>query len=206
MTTCWGRAVQDEGTPPYWPLRQVLRTVAGRHDPAGLAGDLALVAPEIGSSPTRPITSPEERFRVFEAVTEYLVGAAAVAGLLIVLDDVQWADPPTLQLLVHIARAVRSSRLVILATYRDTETRGREAMSSALAALAREDSVTRVRLVGLTEAEVATQLAGLTGSPVAHEVAVTVSRRTQGNPFFVAEAGAGDRHVGSDRNAPGRIR
>jgi len=184
-TVCWGRAVQDDGSPPYWPFRQVVRTLARTHAPGALAGDLALVAPEVG--PTRPITSPEERFRVFEAVTEYLTGAAAENGLLVVLDDVQWADPPTLQLLVHVARAVRDSRLVIVATYRDTESR--DAMSATLAALAREDAVTRVRLVGLTEAEVAAQLTGLTGGPVAEDVAAVVSRRTQGNPFFVAELG-----------------
>src|SRR5258706_16255171 len=69
--TCWSRAVQDDGSPPYWPFRQVLRTLVDRHPPGVLSADLALVAPEVGSGPTRPITSAEERFRVFEAVTEY---------------------------------------------------------------------------------------------------------------------------------------
>src|SRR5438552_3364152 len=61
----WGRVVQDDGSPPYWPFRQVLPALATVHDPGPLTGDLTLVAPEIG--PTRPIMSPEERFRVFEA-------------------------------------------------------------------------------------------------------------------------------------------
>jgi DNA-binding CsgD family transcriptional regulator/tetratricopeptide (TPR) repeat protein len=185
MPVCWGRAVKDEGSPPYWPFRQVVRELVGRHAAGELAKDLAVVAPEVG--PTRPVTTPEERFRVFEAVTEYLTTAAGQDGLLVVLDDLHWADPPTLQLLVHLARAVRSSRLMVMATYRDTETRGREALTSALASLTHD--VTRVRLVGLTVSEVATQLAGLTGAPVAEHVAATVSRRTQGNPFFVAELG-----------------
>ncbi|GAB3869346.1 AAA family ATPase [Kibdelosporangium lantanae] len=184
VPTYWGRAVQDEGSPPYWPFRQVLRALARTHEPADLAADLALVAPEVG--PSRPIASARERFRVFEAVTEYLVGAVDV---LVVLDDVQWADPPTLQLLVHLAQGIRESRVVVVATYRDTETYGREAMSTALAALAREESVTRVRLTGLTETEVATQLTGITGGPVPAEVAARISRRTHGNPFFVAELG-----------------
>jgi DNA-binding CsgD family transcriptional regulator len=184
MTTCWGRAVEDEGSPPYWPFRQVLRVLAKERDPALLSGELALIAPELGSGPTRPITSAEERFRVFEAVAEYLAGAG---GLLIVLDDLQWADPPSLQLLVHLARGIQGSPLMIVATFRDTETR--EALSAALGSLAREETVSRVRLAGLTEAEVADHLAGLTGGPVTDELAASISRRTQGNPFFVAELG-----------------
>ncbi|MEV4316849.1 AAA family ATPase [Actinocrispum sp. NPDC049592] len=186
-TAVWGRAVQDDGSPPYWPFRQVLRTLATRHPAGQLTSDLALIAPEVGAGPTRPITSAEERFRVFEAVTEYLVTAAEADGLLIVLDDVHWADPPTLHLLVHLARSIRSSKLLILAAYRDTE--AHEAMSETLASLSREDTVTRIRLRGLTEAEVATQLAGLTGAPVADDVAAKVTRQSHGNPFFVAELG-----------------
>ncbi len=182
----WGRAVQDDGSPPYWPFRQVLRSLAAHHPAGRLTSDLALIAPELGAGPTRPITSAEERFRVFEAVTEYLVTAAS-DGLVIVLDDVHWADPPTLRLLVHLARSIRSSKLLVLAAYRDTE--AQEAMSETLASLSREDTVTRIRLRGLTESEVATQLASLTGAPVDDVVAAKVTRQSHGNPFFVAELG-----------------
>ncbi|SMD18930.1 ATP-binding protein [Kibdelosporangium aridum] len=85
--------------------------------------------------------SPGERFRVFEAVTEYLTG---VGKVLIVLDHLQWADPPTVQLLVHLARAIGSAPVMILVTYRDTEVS--PALSDGLASLAREETVSRIRL------------------------------------------------------------
>ncbi|ONI87471.1 hypothetical protein ALI144C_08735 [Actinosynnema sp. ALI-1.44] len=178
---CWGRAVQDDGSPSYWPFRQVLKLLARRYAPGALADELALVAPEFGDGPA---TSPEERFRVFEAVTEYLTGLGKV---LMVLDDLQWADPPTMQLLVHLAMAIGTAPVMIVVTYRDTEVR--PALSTALASLVREDTVARIRLGGLTEAEVADQLAGLTETPVDADVVTAVSTRTGGNPFFVAELG-----------------
>jgi predicted ATPase len=108
---------------------------------------------------------------------------------LVVFDDVQWADRASLRLLVHLAMRLGTSRLVVVATYRDTETFGQEPLRSALAALGREQSVTRIRLAGLSEAEVATQLGVVTGRPVPEAVAVAVAGRTGGNPFFVAEIG-----------------
>ncbi|MBE1462246.1 ATP-binding protein [Kibdelosporangium phytohabitans] len=185
--TCWGRAVQDDGSPSYWPFRQVLKLLARRYAPGVLADELALVVPEFGDGPT---TSPEERFRVFEAVTEYLTG---VGKLLIVLDDLQWADQPTLRLLVHLAMAAGTMPLMILVTYRDTEA---EPLSATLAALAREESVSRIRLTGLSEAEVAAQLADLTDTSVDASVAAAISGRTGGNPFFVAEI---SRMLGQER-------
>ncbi|MCE7012127.1 AAA family ATPase [Kibdelosporangium philippinense] len=181
VLTCWGRAVQDDGSPSYWPFRQVLKLLARLYAPGQLAGDLSLLVPEFGDAPAM---SPGERFRVFEAVTEYLTG---VGKVLIVLDDLQWADPPTVQLLVHLARAIGSAPVMILVTYRDTEVP--PALSAALASLAREETVSRIRLTGLSEAEVAVQLTSLTGATVEEDLAAAVSRRTGGNPFFVAELG-----------------
>ncbi|WP_291416375.1 AAA family ATPase, partial [Actinophytocola sp.] len=170
VRTCWGRAADDEGSPPYWLFRQVLRALH-LHGPADLAPEVAGGA--------------EQRFRVFEAVTDLLTAAAEPAGLLVVLDDLQWADPASLRLLAHLARATTTARLAVVATYRDTETGGREPLRQVLATLA--PSVTRLRLVGLTEPEVGTLLAGVTGRPVPADTTAALSRRTQGNPFFVCE-------------------
>jgi DNA-binding CsgD family transcriptional regulator len=106
-----------------------------------------------------------------------------------VLDDVHWADAPSLRLMRHLATGIGASRLVMLATYRDTETGGRDELSAFLAALAREDAVSRIRLTGLSQDEVACQLASVTGSQVAPDLAAAIGRRTHGNPFFVAELG-----------------
>ena len=195
---CWGLATEEEGSPPYWPFRQVVRELSrgGSPGPAADLANLALVAPELVAPElvapvpaAREPAGPERRFGVFEAVTDLLVGAAGPAGLLVVLDDLQWADRASLQLLVHLAPGAAGSRLMVLATYRDTETGGREPFRQALAALARHAPVTRLRLAGLAEAEVAECLAGMTGWPVPASVAAAVTRRTRGNPFFVRELG-----------------
>jgi len=206
MGVCWGRVGDDDGSPPYWPFRQVVRAlhpVAQDH-----AGDLALVAPELGTGPE--LTEPEQRFQVFESVTAFLHAAAGETGLLVVLDDLQWADPASLRLLTHLARGTVHARLVVLATYRDSETVGREPLRRALAALAREPSVTRLRLVGLTEPEIGALLAQVAGREVAADRTAAVSRRTGGNPFFVTElarmlAGAGSAGA-SDVDLPDGVR
>ena len=184
------RAIQDEGCPPYWMFRQVVRDITTIHEPnEAQRADLTVIAPGPRSRGVPPDGAAERRFQIFESVREFLVDAAADAGLLVVLDDVHWADAPSLRLMRHLATGIGASRLVMLATYRDTETGGRDELSAFLAALAREDAVSRVRLTGLSQDEVACQLASVTGSQVAPDLAAAIGRRTHGNPFFVAELG-----------------
>jgi DNA-binding CsgD family transcriptional regulator/tetratricopeptide (TPR) repeat protein len=175
-----GRASEDEGSPPYWPFLQVFRGL-GVSPPAELYGEL--------TGDDGPAGSARERFRLFEVTTEALVAAAQPSGLLIVLDDLQWADAATVRLLVHLATGLTPVRLMVVATYRDTETTGQERLRAAIATLAREASVTRVRPGGLSEAEVAAHLAAMTGWEVPGSVTAAIYRRTQGNPFFVGELG-----------------
>ncbi len=175
-----GRASEDEGSPPYWPFLQVFRGLPGR-PPAELSGGLA--------GRDEPPASARERFLLFEVTAEALVAAAQPIGLLVVLDDLQWADAATVRLLVHLATGVTPARLMVVATYRDTETAGQGPFHGAVAALAREASVTRVRLGGLGEAEVAAYLAAVTGWEMPASVVAAIWRRTRGNPFFVGELG-----------------
>ncbi|HEY3471771.1 MAG TPA: AAA family ATPase [Amycolatopsis sp.] len=170
VPVAWGRASDEEGSPPYWIFRQIARDL-GRALPPALAE---------GGTAT-------DRFEAFEAFAAQLLAAAEPDGLLVALDDLQWADAASLALLVHTVRSAARSRLLLVATYRDTETVGREALTSALAALAHEAGQTRLRLVGLPTADVRRQLELVTGETVRPEVAAVVSRRTGGNPFFVGE-------------------
>ena len=191
------RAVPDEGSPPYWLFRQVLRELTKTYIPNEFhRAHLSVIAPEPRARPRRPdspANDAEQRFAVFESVREYLTAAAAGisgvsgTGLVLLFDDVHWADPPSLRLLRHLAEGVAASRLVLFITYRDTETGGREELTAFLAALARQDTVTRIRLTGLSQDEVARQLAAVTGGEVAPELAAAIGRRARGNPFFVSE-------------------
>jgi DNA-binding CsgD family transcriptional regulator len=178
MSGAWGRVGEADGSPPYWPFRRILRSLDSEMP--------ALPEPPAGS---RPDTAAQERFRLFESVADALRAAAAPSGLVIVLDDIQWSDAGSLQLLVHLAGVIADARLAVVVTYRDTETAGRDALLAALGALIREPAVTRLRVTGLTESEVGEQLAAITGWPVPVGVASAVCERTRGNPFFVEELG-----------------
>ena len=207
------RAVQDEGCPPYWIFGQVVRELAATHEPnESQRADLAVLSPGArpdAALPDAPPDAPSDalagrRFAVFESVREYLTDAAADTGLVLVLDDVHWADTPSLRLLRHLAAGLGAARLLLLITYRDTETGGRDELTALLAALAREEAVSRIRLTGLTQDEVAAQLAAVTGGAVAPDVAAAIGRRTHGNPFFVGELGRLHR-ANSDGARPGSL-
>jgi AAA ATPase domain len=113
------RASQDEGSPPYWMFRQVLTELTATYEPNEYQrADLAVIAP--GAPPGAVPADPQagRRFQVFETVREYLTAAAAGTGLVLLFDDVHWADPPTLRLLRHLAVDAGTARLLLLATYR----------------------------------------------------------------------------------------
>jgi predicted ATPase len=196
MRCCRGRATDAEGSPPYWPFRQILRALHDR--------DTDDLVPVLGGS-VEPVT--EQRFRLFEAVTEALVVAAEPSGLLLVLDDLHWADPASLQLLLHLTRRAAGARLAVVATYRDAEANGHDPMRAVLGELAREPSVTRLRLTGLSEPEVGALVAGVTGWQLPASATAALVRRTQGNAFFVGELArllAGDAAAGG--NLPDGVR
>jgi DNA-binding CsgD family transcriptional regulator len=204
----WGRAVETDGAPPYWPWRQMLRAagwkagverIAGDQQVAadvsglivrvaeelGVASDLAMVAPEVFPhlADAAALSGPQQRFRVFDAVTRFLRRLAVPRGLLLVLDDLHWADRASVLLLGHLARDLEPSRLLVLMTYRDTE----PAVTPVIAELIREPVSSRLDLHGLGVMDVGRQLAAVIGEAVAPELAVRVHELTGGNPFFVGE-------------------
>ncbi len=124
------------------------------------------------------------RFRLHLAVGDYLTGIAETAPLLLVLDDLHWADEETLALLARLAGRLRDRPVLLLATFRRTEVP--DGLAAALAALARHEPA-RIDLGGLSAPEVAALVrgTGVTGFGDA-ELAV-IAERTGGNPFFTRE-------------------
>jgi len=136
----------------------------------------------------RPAGDPEDdRWRLLQAVSGFLRNAATVQPLLIVLEDLHWADRGTLDLLIHIARNLQGSRLLIVGTYRDVEVDRSHPLSGAMAELSRIASFSRVRLRGLTAEEVQRMLSSLATQEVQWGLAEAVHRQTEGNPLFVQE-------------------
>jgi tetratricopeptide (TPR) repeat protein len=150
-----------------------------------------------------------ERYLLFSAVAGLLNAEQAQRPVVLFLDDVQWADIPTLLLLRHLVASDLRLRLTIIATFRSTEFDDEHPLAKLLADLHREPDVTRADLVGLEAeavAELARQAAGHDLDTADLDAAHTLQRRTSGNAFFVTEI---LRHQGEDFDAaqmPGSVR
>jgi DNA-binding beta-propeller fold protein YncE/serine/threonine protein kinase/transcriptional regulator with XRE-family HTH domain len=134
-----------------------------------------------------PVNVPAESdlARLCRAVTDFIGAIAHDVPVVLLLDDLQWADDTSLQLLWHLARHIRTSPLLILGTYRDTEVEADHTLEQMLRALGRERLVERVPVRRLTEDETATLVAAtLDRADDAEGFAEFVYRRSKGNPFF----------------------
>jgi hypothetical protein len=196
----WGRSFESEGTPAFWPWVEVLRHAFGGLDADGPgvvvrrvgagAGLLVRLVPELAPLlPAAPggMESADDglRFSLNDAVTRTVLAIADRRPLVVVLDDVHWADAPTLRLLRALAVLVAAHPLVLVVTYRDDEV-GPD-LTDALAALGRAESVERLELAGLDEADVGRLLRERLDEPPSSEVIRVVTDRSAGNPFFVGE-------------------
>src|SRR5262249_6544070 len=129
----WGRPWEGEGAPPYWPSAQIvgeymdereggaLESVCGAATPymAQIIPELRNRLPDVPAPP--PVDSEQARFRLFDAVTTFLKRAAETRPLVLVLDDLHWADKPSLLLLRFLAREMGEARLLVVAASRDVE-------------------------------------------------------------------------------------
>jgi serine/threonine protein kinase/tetratricopeptide (TPR) repeat protein len=155
------------------------------------AADVARIVSEVRERipvETRAPGDPdEERWRLLQAVVTFLRNAANVQPLLLVLEDLHWADRGTLDLLLHLGRNIAGSRLLVIGTYRDVEVDRTHPLSGALAELRRVNEFGRVLLRGLTADEVHRMLGSVTRQEVRWSLAEAVYRQTEGNPLFIQE-------------------
>jgi class 3 adenylate cyclase/tetratricopeptide (TPR) repeat protein len=137
--------------------------------------------------PTKATDADSERSLLFAAVVGMLAAASADRPLVLLLDDIQWADKGSLLLLRHLSATDRPMRVLVLATYRDNEV---SALLDTLAALHRQTGVTRVDLKGLDDGEVLQCVESIVVGAT-HGAALGLARavhnETDGNPFFVTE-------------------
>ncbi|MDT7577337.1 MAG: hypothetical protein QOH17_3670 [Pseudonocardiales bacterium] len=185
----WGGCTDAEGAPAYWPWRRILRAWLALVGAERAADVLARTSDAVGrlapELPGVPDAGPDDRFALFDAVTRFFGGVAEETGLVLVLDDVQWADADSLQLLAHLTREATRARLLVVATLRPAELD--PARSAVLADLVRRPGALAVELSGWDEAIVGAALAERLGHLPAPEVVAAVARRSGGNPFFVGE-------------------
>ncbi|MGW6686091.1 helix-turn-helix transcriptional regulator [Streptomyces sp. NPDC054961] len=177
---------------PFAPFSTALRTLH-RLLPdelaaaaAGQEGELARILPELGETPRGP-HDEESTARLFELTARMLERLAADRTVVLVLEDLHWADTSTRHLLSYLFRALGSGRLVVVATYRADDVHRRHPLRPLLAELDRLRTVQRIELPRFNRAEVRRQLAGILASQPEEDFVESVFDRSDGNAFFVEE-------------------
>jgi DNA-binding SARP family transcriptional activator/tetratricopeptide (TPR) repeat protein len=183
---------------PYQPFLEALRRYVARTDPDRLApwrGELGRVIPELestGEAP-RPL-EPSERYRLFDAASEVLTDIARTQPVVLVLDDLHWADTPTLLMMRQLARAADDAPVMIVASYRDTERPPQ--LVDILAQLRREQYLETIELRGLDETDASALIGEFSSDAMPEHINRALLDETKGNPFFLEEM---VRHIGSGR-------
>ncbi|HTE83123.1 MAG TPA: AAA family ATPase, partial [Dehalococcoidia bacterium] len=178
---------------PYLAFVEALRGYAQirpteelRKELGTAASDVARIVSEVRErlavEPRPPGDPEEDRWRLLEAVSGFLRNASTVQPLLLVLEDLHWADQGTLDLLVHLARNLQGARLLVIGTYRDVEVDRSHPLSATLAELRRGAEFGRVLLRGLGTPEVQRMLVAITGAEVPGSLAESIHRQTEGPP------------------------
>ena len=166
----WGWGWPGEGAPGYWPWVQVMRALGLDTPLSASAG-----SPDVDAAPA------SARFQLFDEVTSVLLAESRIQPLVVLLDDLQWADQPSQLLLDFLARRLPAGAAAVVGAYRDVD----PVPGPALAALAARTTV--LPLTGLTVEAVAELLWDVVGEQRAGDVAADVHRRTGGNPFFAQQ-------------------
>ena len=141
--------------------------------------------PDVVARPTTDAAS--DRARLFDAVDSLLAQISGTSPLLLVLDDLHWADPATLGLLRWILSSERGGPMLVLGIYRDTDVDRRHPLSELLADLRRDPRVERVALRGLEEQAIGALLHDRAGHDAPPEFVTALHDETDGNPFFAEE-------------------
>ena len=200
-TVLYGRCDEDVGL-PYRPWVEALGHLVDCIDDETLEavgsrrlGELARLVPQVAErvSKIAPVTSidPEtERYLLFGAVATVLQAAGAAGPVVVVLDDLHWADKPTLSLLRHVVSAAEPQPLLVIGTYRANEIFAEHPLADTLAALRRGHGVERLSLTGLADHELVAVVESASGQQMAGaelDLIHAVHRETDGNPFFAWE-------------------
>jgi class 3 adenylate cyclase/tetratricopeptide (TPR) repeat protein len=196
----YGRC-DPEGQIPYQPFLEALRSYIAQCPEGDLreqigedSGELVRLMPELterlGALSSSTAGDPEvERYRLFRSVARLFGEAARIAPVLLVCDDLHWADAPTLQMLKHVMRA-EAAPILVCGTYRDVEVSRSHPLADVLSVLYRERIGERISLKGLSATEVESFVAAAAEHDLddaARAFAHALHAETDGNPFFMEE-------------------
>ncbi len=194
-----GGASAAEGMPPYLPFLEALggyiRTAPLeqlRTQSDAIGAILATILPELPLrlgelASSYPLPPEQTRLRLYEAVGMFLAAIAVPRPLLLLLDDLHWADTATLDLLCYLAQHQAVSRLYILGAYRSDELASHSALERSILDLTRSRQLTVLALRPLAEADVAQLITALLGVPPHPTLSQLLWKQSEGNPFFLEE-------------------
>ncbi|HEX5417405.1 MAG TPA: AAA family ATPase, partial [Chloroflexota bacterium] len=194
-----GGALEAAGMPPYLPFLEALGQHIGEVAPDVLraqagprASILSTILPDLALALGEPTASyplpPEQaRLRLYESVADFCAAIARPDALLLFLDDLQWADPATLDLLSFLFRHQPAARLLVVGARRPGDSEPNPALQSAIAELNRLRALTTISLKPLTAEEIDALAASSLGAPLDHAASRALFSRSEGNPFFAEE-------------------
>jgi DNA-binding SARP family transcriptional activator len=199
-----GRCVEGAWVPPFRPFAEAIAGYGESAGPRRLRADLApalvRIAPRLSEllpdlEPPPALQPDEERFRLLDAAAQFFAALSARATVLLVLDDLHWADAGTALMMRHVARHCWHRRLLIAGAYRTTET-AQDPLGDALGAMQAETECTTIRLGALSAEAIGQLLAAEAGAPVSASLTTAIGVHTGGNPFFAKEV---IRHLAEER-------
>ncbi|XVV15213.1 BTAD domain-containing putative transcriptional regulator [Actinoplanes sp. CA-131856] len=185
----WGSCLEGDGTPSMWPWEQALGAVVDDLPaPARekwLAGELGLLLGS-GTDTARTLPDGNAQFRLFEQVADLIGQAAGQRPVLLVLDDLQWADMASLRLFGHLVGRLPAGAAIAGALRNRAPLVGSD-LARVLAVAGRQPGHRRIRLGPLGLSDVAALVRDESGHEPGAAVARAIHDRTGGNPFFVRE-------------------
>ncbi len=194
-----GACYDGEWQPPYGPFAEVIANYARQAQSAELsavcgdnAATLARIAPTLREKTGNPaeratLDKEEERFRLFDAVSQFLIAVARRGPLLLVLDDLHWADRGTVGMLNHVAHNVAANSMLLIGAFRDAEVDRMHPLARALATLRRLPDFEILPLKGLQSSDVVELLGIIADQDAPEPLVQTLSAETEGNPLFIRE-------------------
>lgn len=216
----------EEWRASYGPFAEGIAAYVRDADAEHLRADLGFGAPTIarlvpeirGRLPETPepaeIEPQEEGFRLLDAVSEFIGNLSARAPVVVLIDDLHWADDGSLAMLRQVAKATRAQRVLVVGAYRGEHVDEKHPLARVLNAMRHETNLMLTPLAGLDELAVSDLLRAMTPADPGDELVLAVHRDTGGNPFFVTEmarhlatAGATDGSVSvADLGLPATVR
>ena len=194
-TVMHGACYDGEFQPPYSPFAGAIAEYARSAGVAALGKGVAILARmvpslrgAVGQAPeAEPLAKDEERFQLLDAVSQFLINLSRQAPLVLILDDLHWADRGVAAMLRHVAHFVPENSILLIGAYRDAEVDRRHPIATALAGISRLANFETLSLSGLKTEELADLLETIGDQDAPSALITALQDATDGNPLFIRE-------------------